>query len=65
MFKRSDKQMISDSRVEASKILCRAQADREARSGQASEQAREQARNQAERGSTSAEYDPNHQKPEA
>jgi hypothetical protein len=32
---------------------------------QASERASEQARNQAERGSTSAECDPNHQKPEA
>tara|TARA_R100000656_G_C3945519_1_gene127484 strand:- start:998 stop:1108 length:111 start_codon:yes stop_codon:yes gene_type:complete len=31
--------MISDSRVEASQILQRAQADREARSGQASERA--------------------------
>ncbi len=31
----------------------------------ASEQAREQARNQAERESTSAECDPNHQKPGA
>jgi hypothetical protein len=32
---------------------------------QASERASEQARNQAERGSTSAECDPNHQKQEA
>jgi len=32
---------------------------------QASERASEQARNQAERGSTSAECDPNHSKPEA
>jgi hypothetical protein len=32
---------------------------------QASKRASEQARNQAERGSTSAECDPNHQKPEA
>ena len=32
---------------------------------QASERASEQARNQAERGSTSAECDPNHQKREA
>ena len=31
----------------------------------ASERASEQARNQAERGSTSAECDPNHQKPKA
>jgi hypothetical protein len=31
----------------------------------ASERASEQARNQAERGSTSAECDPNHSKPEA
>tara|TARA_R100001082_G_scaffold90503_1_gene57028 strand:+ start:609 stop:776 length:168 start_codon:yes stop_codon:yes gene_type:complete len=32
---------------------------------QADKRASEQARNQAERGSTSAECDPNHQKPEA
>jgi F0F1-type ATP synthase membrane subunit b/b' len=57
--------MISDSRVEASQILQRAQADPQARSGQASKRASEQARNQAERGSTSAECDPNHSKREA
>jgi len=42
----------------------RKQADKQA-DKQASERASEQARNQAERGSTSAECDPNHQKPEA
>jgi len=41
-----------------------AKQDKQA-SERASEQASEQARNQAERGSTSAECDPNHQKPEA
>ena len=56
--------MISDSRVEASQILQRAQADREARSGQASERASEQARNQAVRKPTSVGCDPN-QKPKA
>ena len=35
----SYQQMISDSRVETSQILCRAQADPQARSGQASERA--------------------------
>jgi hypothetical protein len=51
--------------LETSKVLPRAQADPQARSGQASERASEQARNQAERGSTSAECDPNHLKQEA
>ena len=46
------------------KRIAKQEADKQA-SERASEQASEQARNQAERGSTSAEYDPNHQKPEA
>ena len=40
--------MISDPRVEASKILCRAQADREGTSRQAGEPARQRASQQAE-----------------
>jgi hypothetical protein len=43
----------------------RKQFEKEQADKRASEQAREQARNQAERGSTSAECDPNHSKPEA
>ena len=46
------------------KRIAKQEADKRA-SERASEQASEQARNQAERGSTSAECDPNHQKPEA
>ena len=42
----------------------RKQFEKEQADKRASEQAREQARNQAERGSTSAECDPNHQKRE-
>jgi len=50
------------------KRIAKQEADKRASeraSEQASERASEQARNQAERGSTSAECDPNHQKPKA